>query len=311
MRITTATHHLLLLLIPCLLILLGRCTLTQHIPTPQVFEPRHISTESVEYSSTFSSSGSELYFVRSEGKWGSGSMNSSIYYSHRENGRWSAPKLAPFSGHYNDSGPHLSHDGNTLYFISKRPSEAEQLSSDIWMVEKDKNGDWGAPVRLSDPINSAATEYSPRTDHQGNLYFASTRSGGFGQGDLYMAKKEKGAFSSPVNLGSTINSDKGEWNLEISGDGKILIFEASEREENLSPYGDLYISFKRGDAWTIPQNITELNTTGSDLYPQLHENNKTLSYTSSDSLRSTNTDIYQVEFGQMYKKYKRSSVLAK
>lgn len=293
------------------LVSLGNCQ-RQPIPLkPQVFEPNTISTGSVEYSPTLSTTGSEIYFARSNDQWGSGALKSSIYYSVKKNDKWSSPKLASFSGHYHDSGPHLAHDDKTLYFISQRPSKASQVSADIWMVEKNDEGKWGPPVRLSDSINSPASEYSPRTDTQGNLYFASNRPGGYGQGDLYIAKKENGKFALPMNLGSPMNTDKGEWNLEVSGEGDLIIFEASGRVQNRSSYGDLYISFKIEDRWTIPQPIAELNTTGSDLYAHLHSNNNTLYYTSSDNIESTTTDIYVVDFKTIYNKYRKSSLLPK
>lgn len=275
----------------------------------RVFEPENISTDAVEYSPTFSSSGSEIYFAKSNDKWGSGELKSSIYYSIRKDNKWSPPKLASFSGHHNDSDPHLTHDDETMFFISKRPSEINQISADIWMVEKNQKGEWGTPIRLNSSINSTANEYSPRTDKNGNLYFASDRPGGYGQGDLYMVRKENEKFTLPINLGNSINTDKGEWNLEISGDGELIIFEASERVQNLSSYGDLYISFNLNNKWTIPQNIKELNTTGSDLYPHLTNRENILYYTSSDSLKSTNTDIYFIDFKTIYDNYKQTSIL--
>ena len=76
-------------------------------------------------------------------------------------------------------------------------------------MEKDETDQWGTPIRLSSTINSEKNEYSPRTDGEGNLYFASDREGGYGQGDLYVAKKVKDSFSIPQNLGNTINTEIG------------------------------------------------------------------------------------------------------
>ena len=276
-----------------------------------LFEHKNISTKSVEYCASFSSSGTEVYFTRSQGKWGTGDLKNAIYHSIKTEGQWSSPILAPFSGEFDDSDPHLSADGNTLYFISKRPSDGIPISADIWAVEKNRMGKWEAPVRLDAPLNSEAGEYSPCTDDFGNLYFASDRSNGFGQGDLYMAKKTNKEFKDPINLGNTVNTDKGEWNLAINGKGDLLIFEASERKENISSYGDLYISFKMDGRWTIPQNIAELNTPGSDLYPHLVNHGSTLFFTSSDSLKSMDTNIYFTYFTPIYEKYRAQAVFSK
>ena len=166
---------------------------------------------------------------------------------------------------------------------------------------------WGDPKQFPSPINSDAREYSPKTDNSGNLYFASDRESGFGQGDLYMSRFTDGQFMVPINLGASVNRNTGEWNLEISGDGTILIFEASGRKENQSPYGDLYIAFKKEDSWTTSQNIIELNSTGSDLYPLLRDNGSLLYYSSSDSLSSKNTNIYSIPFLEILEEYRKNA----
>lgn len=277
-----------------------------------IFEPNNISTELVEYAPSFSPSGSEFYFSRSEGSWGKGDLKSSLYFSVKKDEKWSTPELVPFSGQYDDSAPHMTFDGKTLFFISERPpGGVQETSQDIWKVERNRSGIWGKPIRLDSTINSTENEYCVRTDRNGNLYFASDREGGHGQGDLYMARKSKNTYSAPMNMGTAINSKKGEWNLEVSRGGDIIIFEASEREENLSPYGDLYISFKLDGEWTLSQNIEEINTTGSDLYPELVEDANVLYFSSSDSLSSIRTNIYHIEFGHIYDRYRTSAALLK
>ena len=135
---------------------------------------------------------------------------------------------------FNDGDPHLSKDGKTLYFISTRPSEALIESRDIWMVRRMADGNWDRAERLTKPINSMKNEFGPITTANGDLYFVYDREGGYGQGDIYIAEQYGDHFLPPVNLGKVINGPKGEWNLEISDDGEIMIFEASQRKENKS-----------------------------------------------------------------------------
>ena len=276
---------------------------------PTVFEPGNISTNKVEYATTFSPSGSEVYFAKSDGQWAKGNLKSAIYYSVKTKNQWSKPALVSFSGIYDDSAPHLTNEGRTLYFISNRPlGDSLPVSQDIWKVDRDIQGVWGEPVRLNDPVNSAQNEYGLVTDMHGNLYFASDREGGLGQGDLYMAKKQHANYAEPINLGRPINSEKGEWNLGINKAGTTMIFEASQRKHNLSAFGDLYISFKVDGTWSLPQNIKEINTTGSDLYPEFSEEEDVLFYSSSDSLKSTVTNIYSVQLSDLHRKYRESAV---
>ena len=277
-------------------------------PTKVVkFEPGNISTQAVEYSCSFSVDGNELYFAKSGQEWASGDMKSAIYHSVKQKGAWSKPKIVSFSGVYDDSDPHLTKDGNTLYFISNRASGNENVSADIWKVTKSKKGKWSLPEVLPYPINSEKREYSPRTDGDGNLYFASDRPGGYGQGDLYVSELRHEGFQPPENLGNILNSSFGEWNLEVNDKGDLIIFEASQRETNVSPYGDLYISFKQDNTWTQPQNMEELNTPGSDLYPYLTPDGKKLYYTSSDSLKGKSTHIYVTDFRGLLNKYKHQA----
>lgn len=49
--------------------------------------------------------------------------------------------------------------------------------------------------------------------------------------------------------------------------------------------------------------MKELNTSGSDLYPFLSYDEKTLFYTSSDSLAGKETNIYKIKFRPLFKKY--------
>ena len=274
----------------------------------KLFEPGNISTGSVEYGSSFSENALEVYFVRSEDPWGTMNSKGTIYYSQKTQGQWSQPEVAFFSGEFDDSDPHLSGDGQSIYFISKGRSPLSNSSADIWLIRKSEEGSWSTPTRLPQPINSAADEWCPKTDASGNLYFASNREEGFGQGDIYMCRLQDGEYQPPENLGSTINSNTGEWNLGISANGEILIFEASGRPENKSPYGDLYISFKKANSWSIPQNISELNTGGSDLYPEMIPSQDLLFYTSSDSLRSKNTEVYSVSLTKLLQTYRQRAV---
>jgi len=299
------------IIIFCSILLLGSCKKESNQFQRKIFELDKISTESIEYSPTFSSSGLEIYFSKSDDKWGMGDIRSSIYHSVKENQKWSKPKLASFSGKYDDSAPFLTKNGKTMYFISRRPSEGIlHNSQDIWKVERNENNKWGTPIRLENPINSSENEYCLRTDKYGNLYFASDRKGGLGQGDLYMVEKINNHYGPPQNLGATLNSKKGEWNLEVNKEGDLIIFEASERRQNLSPYGDLYISFKLNNKWSLPQNIQEINTTGSDLYPELVDDVNILYFSSSDSLKSTQTNIYFIRFKNIYDKYRKTAVFS-
>ncbi len=271
-------------------------------PLPIEFETGTISTSAIEYGITFAPDGQSMYFVRDHGQWGKNNGKSTIYHARKINGEWSNPVVAGFSGQYNDSDPHVSADGQHLYFISDRPVLGVPISADIWVMSQDEQGLWHDLKRISAPINSEHVEYSPSTTANGDLYFASDRSGGMGQRDLYRVRKTDGGYGPVENLGQSINSATEEWNLTINDVGDMLIFEASGRPGNLSGAGDLYISFLQEGTWSKPQHMRELNSTGSDLYPEILGD--ALFYASNGRSSSRSPNIYQIDFKNMREKYK-------
>jgi hypothetical protein len=292
------------LLINSLMILAGFASAQS--PSISILGEGVISTEQVEFGLTFVGQ-DEIAFVRTNGEWGRNNETFSyIYLSTRTGGAWSLPVVAPFSGEYNDSDPFYSLTEKRMYFTSDRPAAGQTPSRDIWYVDKE-GGVWGDPIRLDEPINSAAAEYSPHLTANGDLYFASTRAGGFGQGDIYQARLVNDRYAAPKNMGDVINSPLGEWNLGVSSDGNVMVFEASQRTGNRSSYGDLYITFHRRGGWTIPQNLKELNTTGSELLPLIYDG--TLYFTSTQRMGNRDADLFYTAFDFLRQRYAESALL--
>ncbi len=135
---------------------------------------------------------------------------------------------------------------------------------DIWCSVWDAAAGWSEATKLPDPINTDGYEASPHFGPDGPLYFASQRNGGLGQGDIYRAQQD-GSQWRIEQLGDAINSPTGEWNLTISPDGKIMVFESSGRPTNRTVPGDLYWSCLEDGAWQSAQPLHALNTDASDL----------------------------------------------
>jgi hypothetical protein len=227
----------------------------------------------------FSPDGKTAYWSAWNGEWGGDATSRrTIHVSRQEDGAWSQPTTAPFSGVFNDDDPYVSFDGRWLYFISDRPAFEgdEHRDGDIWRYSL--AGD-GVMERLD--INSDADEYSPVLTASGNLFFASARDGGSGQGDLYRALPSADGFTTAESLGPAVNSSTGEWNLWVAADESEMLFEASSRSTNVSVPGDLYYSWKTAAGWTAAMPVWQLNTNGSDLLPRMHPDGDTLYYTSA------------------------------
>ena len=97
-----------------------------------------------------------------------------IFISKKLDGIWQEPKIAEFSGQYQDGRPILSPDGNTLYFYSKRPINEGENSTEnsmIWYVKKNNNN-WGSPQLLSFSSSLGIAFYPDHYASNGIFYFS-------------------------------------------------------------------------------------------------------------------------------------------
>jgi hypothetical protein len=123
----------------------------------------------------------------------------------------------------------LTGDGLTLFYSSTAPGGSGRM--DIWMITRPSlSAPWGTPVNLGPTINSSADDGGPNLSPDGlSLYFCSNRAGGRGGWDIWVATRPtlSAPFTSPVNLGSAINSNSDETDPHISADNRTLVFTSS------------------------------------------------------------------------------------
>jgi len=92
---------------------------------------------------------------------------------------------------------------------------------------------FGEASILEQVINSTSSDNTPSISPDGlEFYFASDRTGGYGNYDLWVSKKQttrqsaEPVFGQPINLGSMVNSSNDEVSPDISADGLSLYFDA-------------------------------------------------------------------------------------
>ena len=127
-----------------------------------------------------------------------------------------------------------------LFFVSTRPGGLGGF--DIY-VSAVANGSFG-PASLVQELNSAANDRRPSVRFDGlEVIFDSDRPGSAGA-DLWMSSRESASqpWSSPVNLGSTLNSEADDIQPYFGADRQTLIF-ASNRSGGSGDH-DLYVSFR-------------------------------------------------------------------
>lgn len=218
--------------------------------TPTPFAPGLVNTEHADGCVGFGWEGDLFVFQRYVN--GSGR----IFEMLRRGDRWSAPTELPFSRTHSVGDFTIAPDGRTLHFQSNIPVEGIGPDADggnVWVAERTAQG-WTEPTVLGSAVNSRWHDSYPHAAPDGNLYFFSRRPGGFGQSDLYVARRVKGEYKRAENLGAVLNTDAHEWDPFISPEGDYLIF-CSTKEEG---YGqdDLYITFRETDGtWSTPVNM--------------------------------------------------------
>ena len=267
----------------------------QSTPEPAIFAEGVISTRDYESSITFAPDGKTAYFVKA-------SPDLSvrvIVVSHLDNGKWSTPEIASFSGQYPDTDPCFSPDGTKLFFASRRPVEGNALKADfdLWMLDKA-----GEPQHLSVPVNSPAQETAPSVTAEGTLYFSSNRTGGKGAADIYRSRLVQGKYEAPENVGDAINSAGPETQGFVSPDEEILFFAAAGRPDSQGNF-DLYVSRRVGGAWSRAVNLgTKINSRGAETAPRISPDGRNFFWTSTRGYGFEDQQVKRLSYAELSNK---------
>ncbi|WP_346880679.1 OmpA family protein [uncultured Algibacter sp.] len=169
-----------------------------------------INTSSHESSAVFTKDGKTMYFNRTnETRKKTDAIKIAhvkIYKAELVDGTWTNVKALPFtSNSYSTEHPALSKDEKTLYFASDMPGTLG--SFDIYKVAINDDNTYGEPENLGPTINTKHREQFPFISEYNVLYFSSIGHQGYGGLDVFRSNMVNKGFDTPVNLGSTINSN--------------------------------------------------------------------------------------------------------
>lgn len=157
--------------------------------------------------------------------------NEKLYYSNRIGDFYSEPVEFPKVINKGKWKRHASitEDGRKLYFTTESESSINKnLNLDIWEIERNNDGTWKRPKRLTDRINSPYNEDSPEISPDGRfLFFSSNRSGGIGGYDIYMAENVDGEWQEPKNLCRPINTAGDDIYFKLSRNGNYAYYSSN------------------------------------------------------------------------------------
>ena len=190
-----------------------------------------VNTAATEFVPAFSEDGHWMFFA-SDRAGGSGGQD--IYESYRvdvhDDFGWQAPSnlgAALNSSADDNASTYFDNDGHPqLIFGSGRLGGAAR---DLFLSNLQADGTWG-PSTLIPELSSPSTENRPTIRRNGlEIFFYSDRPGGSGSSDLWTATRATvdSPWSTPVNLGATVNSSSVDQHPYLSSDGTTLVFSSN------------------------------------------------------------------------------------
>lgn len=204
-----------------------------------------INTELAEGVATFSRNFETMYFTRCD-YLELGNSFCRIYKTEADGDLWYEPELISiFSDSVNIGQPHLSADGERLYFSSD--ANFGYGGNDIYFMLKEGSS-WSQPYNAGFSINTDKDELFPTTDRSGNLYYSSNGKQGYGGLDIFKAGPDKFAFAPSEILPHPINSGADDFSFSFlkepkKGDSDFVLEKAvfSSTRKGGKGSDDLYL----------------------------------------------------------------------
>ena len=153
------------------------------------------------------------------------------------------------------------------------------------------------PENLGNGVNSTLDDYWPSlsADEQTLVITRLIKSEDFFkkvQEDFFISNRENNGWTVAKNLGFPINTSDNEGAQTLSGDGRLMVFTACNRNDGVGRC-DLYWSIRRGDKWSTPQNMGKpINTTFRETQPSITADGRTLYFASDRPGGKGNHDIW-------------------
>lgn len=187
------------------------------------------------------------------------------------------PSLVPnVNSAVEEYGARLSQDELTMYIATDRPHGAGDI--DVYVATRSSlDAEFDEPQPLPS-VNSTYRDINPSVTGDGlTLYLQSTRPGGLGSGDIFVATRSTvvAEFGSPEAV-AVVN--------DTSDDGDPYILSAGETLYLTSARGgsyDIYRAARGGNgSFGEPTEVTEVSSSDDDVLPVVSEDDQTMFFAS-------------------------------
>jgi len=208
---------------------------------------------------------------------------------------WEDP--VPMPGPVNTAGaedsPFITPDGEWFFFFFTPdvdvPPEKQLIDgvTGIWWMQR--NGTvWTSPekIRLHDDVSLDGAEFVLGD----TMWFASVRTGNYGEIDFYTAEYVDGEWTDVTNAGEQLNQEYVIGELHITSDGQTMYYhDIEEGSEDI----DIFVIHRQADRWSTPEKVTAVCTDMDEGWPYLSPDGDELWFTRFSSEGYQGPSIYR------------------
>ncbi len=191
----------------------------------------------------------------------------------------------------------ISGDGKTIVYVQDRPDGTKVLMS----TRTDKTSAWEAPQLIkiiNDKILKGKITGTSLTYDGRELFFDAIFPSGFGERDIFYAKRIGAEWGEPINVGEPLNTAMYEGSPSVSQDGKMLFFvrEKFEKYRNTESCYTIWVANRTEDGtWTNFEKMGEPINSECEKAITLMPDSRTLIFSSIRGGGAGGFDLYQTE----------------
>jgi len=196
---------------------------------------------------------------------------------------------------YDDVGPHVTADGNTiLYGVKNSPENVGgvQDGEDVWVTTSHDGLEWSKSRNMGISVNDVGTNNLASISADNNTLLFCT------EGGFLIRKRTTTGWSSPGRLNLNFINEADNMEANLAPDGRAILFTAKFKE-NLhykveEGEKDIYVVVQRKDgSWSSPINLgAQINTHLDEISPFLAADGRTLYFGTNGRPGYGSYDVY-------------------
>lgn len=287
----------------------------------QIELAKSINSPKLDFSPVYFQDGVVFVSNRSESKtnngkdlWTGDDFNTHYFAEEKKDGSLEEPAIfsLQLDGKFHEGPLTFSKSGEEVYFTRNIAKKNKNKEYNLQIFTARQKGDEFGSVEKLDFGDGQSNDAHPALSPDGQtLYFASDREGGYGGMDIYQSVFSGGKWSTPVNLGSKINTPGNEVFPFIYDDGTLYF--ASDGWGGLGGLDVFYAEKMADKSWGRPENIgTPINSSKDDFSYILNSLGTEGYFTSAREGGAGKDDIYHFTLSEPQgNKNKKKKILSR